>query len=97
MIMEVNRNVHMLVVSRYPWLKEIPNSWPFIVKLFEEYIPVISYKVITWKFPENGSYKCNSDGACKGNPSPSSSAFCIRDGEGNLSMLNHVELKMGLC
>ncbi|KAH0776320.1 hypothetical protein KY290_007731 [Solanum tuberosum] len=31
-----------------------------------------------------GSFKCNSNGASKGNPGPSSGVFCIGNGEGNL-------------
>uniref|UniRef100_A0A0V0HEC1 Putative ovule protein n=1 Tax=Solanum chacoense TaxID=4108 RepID=A0A0V0HEC1_SOLCH len=41
--------------------------------------------------PRVDTYKCNTDGASKGNPGPSSSAFCIRDGHGNLL---HAEGKM---
>lgn len=34
--------------------------------------------------PPNNWLKCNTDGASRGNPGPSSAAFCIRDHEGNL-------------
>lgn len=30
------------------------------------------------------TYKCNSNGAAKGNPDPSSGAFFVRNEEGNL-------------
>ncbi|XP_060210738.1 uncharacterized protein LOC132637701 [Lycium barbarum] len=32
-----------------------------------------------WTSPPQGWFKCNSDGASKGNPGPSSSAYCVRD------------------
>ncbi|KAH0779118.1 hypothetical protein KY290_005545 [Solanum tuberosum] len=79
MDMEINRNLQMMAKLRYPLIQEIPSMWPMIVKLFEEYTHSISYQVIKWKFPERGYYKCNSDGACKGNPGPSACGFCIRN------------------
>lgn len=48
----------------------------------DDYTPVIRCKVVKWIKPMVG-YKCNSDGASKGNPGPSSGAYCIRDVEGN--------------
>ncbi|KAH0732966.1 hypothetical protein KY289_004154 [Solanum tuberosum] len=43
MMMEINRNLHYLAITR----------------------------VVKWKLPNEGVYKCNSDGASKGNPGPS--------------------------
>ena len=84
MDMEINRNIIMFAQVRYPWLKGIPNNWPMLVKFFEEYTPIIECKVVYWKVPNVGSYKCNSDKSTKVNPGPSSNAFCIRDGVGDL-------------
>ncbi|XP_049360645.1 uncharacterized protein LOC125825343 [Solanum verrucosum] len=39
--------------------------------------------MVYWKTPSRG-YKCNTDGAAKGNPDPSSGAFCVRNEAGNL-------------
>lgn len=39
---------------------------------------------ITWSKPSVGWLKCNTDGASRGNPGPSSVAFCIRISEENL-------------
>ncbi|KAH0755906.1 hypothetical protein KY290_026176 [Solanum tuberosum] len=55
------------------WIKGMPFKVSFLV-----------WRTVVWKLLEMGSFKCNSDGASKGNPSPSSGAFCIRNGEGNL-------------
>lgn len=41
-------------------------------------------RVVYWKPPNLGSFKCNSNGAAKGNPGPRSSLFCIRNKEGDL-------------
>ncbi|XP_070046794.1 uncharacterized protein [Nicotiana tomentosiformis] len=38
---------------------------------------------VTWKIPHVGWYKCNIDGASRGNPGPSSFGFCIRDSVGD--------------
>lgn len=43
-----------------------------------------SFKLIKWKPPELGWLKGNIDGPSKGNPSPTSIAFCIRDHYGDL-------------
>ncbi|KAH0635990.1 hypothetical protein KY289_035905 [Solanum tuberosum] len=82
MMMEVNRNLHMLAVFRYPWLRNIPEDWPNLVHFFEGYKPILVPKVIHWKPPMEGTYKCNSDGASKGNPGQSAGGFCIRDWKG---------------
>ncbi|KAH0725256.1 hypothetical protein KY284_001121 [Solanum tuberosum] len=82
MMMEINRNLHYLAITRYPWLWNIPDSLPLIVKFFEAYTPLIECKVVKWKLPNEGVYKCISDGASKGNPGPSASAFCIRNDAG---------------
>lgn len=39
---------------------------------------------MTWKPPHPEWVKCNTDGACKGNPSKSYYGFCIRDTQGDL-------------
>ncbi|KAH0670783.1 hypothetical protein KY289_025276 [Solanum tuberosum] len=84
MELEINRNLFLLAKYNYPWLKNLPTSWPGLVRFLEEYIPTLGCRTVVWKLLEMGSFKCNSDGASKGNPSPSSGAFCIRNGEGNL-------------
>ncbi|XP_060182298.1 uncharacterized protein LOC132611961 [Lycium barbarum] len=40
---------------------------------------VVSQNKVKWTFSDTGCFKCNTDGASKGNPGPSSAAFCIRD------------------
>lgn len=82
--MEINRNLHLLARKLYPWLRNIPTSWSMMVKYFEEYTPSLNCKIVYRKPPAMGTYKCNLDGASKENPGPSSGAFCVRDGEGNL-------------
>ncbi|XP_015164025.1 uncharacterized protein [Solanum tuberosum] len=54
-----------------------------LVKFLKEYTPSIVTKVVIWRKPEVGSYKCNTNGASKGNPRPSSSGFCVRDSSDN--------------
>lgn len=50
MVMEINRNIYMFIVSRYPWLSEVPQTWPLIVNFLESYNPILSSKVIRWNF-----------------------------------------------
>ncbi|KAH0679359.1 hypothetical protein KY284_020444 [Solanum tuberosum] len=50
----------------------------------EGYKPIVVPNVIYWKPPMERTYKCNSDGASKGNPGQSASGFCIRNWKGEL-------------
>ncbi|KAH0663866.1 hypothetical protein KY290_029740 [Solanum tuberosum] len=45
--------------------------------------PTILHTVIYWKPPNDGTYKCNSGGASKGNPGQSAGGFCIRNWKGD--------------
>lgn len=60
-------------------MSNIPYHWPNLVKFLEEYTPAIVTKIVLWRVPEAGYYKCNTNGVAKGNPEPSSSGFCVRD------------------
>lgn len=82
MVMEINRNLYHLATFSYPWLHNIPNTWHLMVHFFTEYTPLIDCKMVYWRLPRLGSYKCNSDGAVKGVGGPSAGAYCIRNDEG---------------
>lgn len=84
MEIEINRNLFPLAKYNYPWLKNLPTSWPGLVNFFEEYTPTLGCRTIVSNPPEMRSFKCNVDGASKGNPGPSSGPFCTRNREGNL-------------
>ncbi|WMV29180.1 hypothetical protein MTR67_022565 [Solanum verrucosum] len=62
----------------------IPNTWPQMVALLEVYRPVFQTQVVRWLMPPVGWWKCNTDGASRGNPGPSAAAFCIRNSTGDL-------------
>ncbi|XP_075091557.1 uncharacterized protein LOC142171757 [Nicotiana tabacum] len=47
---------------------------------------------VTWQLPCHDWYKCNTDGASKGNPGPSSLGFCVRDVEGDVVYARAVDL-----
>ncbi|KAH0665275.1 hypothetical protein KY285_026481 [Solanum tuberosum] len=81
---EINRNLFFLAKYNYPWLKDLPTSWPGLIKFIKEYTPTLGCRIVVWNPPVMGSFKCNSDGASKGNPGPSYGAFCIKNGERNL-------------
>ncbi|XP_060211803.1 uncharacterized protein LOC132639368 [Lycium barbarum] len=46
--------------------------------------PSLKCTTVAWRVAISGWYKCNSDSASRGNPGPSSVAFCIRDDNGDL-------------
>ncbi|KAH0696122.1 hypothetical protein KY290_013483 [Solanum tuberosum] len=79
MKMGINRDLYFMEKSLYPWLINLPTSWAELVFKLNQYSPKIGCKVVYWKPPSEGTFKCNTDGACKGNPSPSSGAYCVRD------------------
>ncbi|KAH0650670.1 hypothetical protein KY285_032001 [Solanum tuberosum] len=69
------------------------NNWPLIVQYLEGYSVVYNFKVVKWVPPPINWFKGNTDGASKGNLGPSSTAFCIRDHEGNLIVAKGVRLQ----
>ncbi|KAK4713391.1 hypothetical protein R3W88_019298 [Solanum pinnatisectum] len=44
----------------------------------------IYYQLVKWEKPKIGWFKCNTDGASRGNPGESSAAFCVRNWHGDL-------------
>ncbi|XP_075083488.1 uncharacterized protein LOC142167230 [Nicotiana tabacum] len=91
-IREVNRTLHQLARVRYAWLSNIPLLWPDIIQFFEGYKLILITRRVTWQLPHYGWYKCNTDGASKENPGPSSLGFCVRNDEGNLVYAREVDL-----
>ncbi|XP_060170793.1 uncharacterized protein LOC132601744 [Lycium barbarum] len=93
-IHEINRNLYYLTKSRYPWLKNIPFLWPELVVFLEGYKPILISKIVYWRLPYERWYKCNTDGASKGNPGPSSYGFCVRDWHEDLIYAECNELRL---
>ncbi|XP_059295610.1 uncharacterized protein LOC132048947 [Lycium ferocissimum] len=73
-----------LTKLRFPWQHSLPRCIPQILQVFEAYKPRIVSKIVKWEFPMPRWFKCNSDGASRGNPGPSSVAFCMRNAVGDL-------------
>lgn len=86
LVLKVNTDIWRLVKILYPRLQQIPISWPGIVDYIENYRPKLYYLVVSWKPPEQEYFKCNTDGASRGNPGRSSYGFCIRNHRGDLCM-----------
>lgn len=49
----------------------------------KDYIPILESRMVTWNPLNLVFFKCNSDGASKENPDPSSGDFCIKNKEGD--------------
>ncbi|XP_059295472.1 uncharacterized protein LOC132048805 [Lycium ferocissimum] len=79
---DINLNLVQLARTKHPWMKNLSNSWPHLVQQPEDYRPQMIFTLVQWTSPPQGWFKCNSDGASKGNPGPSSSAYCVRDSVG---------------
>ncbi|XP_075087488.1 uncharacterized protein LOC142169519 [Nicotiana tabacum] len=67
------------------WIKDM-------IQYFKGYKPILITTRVTWKLSFHGWYKCNTDGASKGNPGPSSLGFCVRDDEGDVLYARAVDL-----
>lgn len=46
--------------------------------------PKLYHLIIKWEFPPEGILKCNTDGACRGNPGVGTYGFCMRNTMGDL-------------
>jgi len=82
-IWEFNCIVQNFMTYRFSY-REVPNTWPLMVALLDGFKPCFKPRWVRWNPPIEGWWKVNTDGASKGNPGPSSAAFCIRDSNGNL-------------
>ncbi|XP_070054786.1 uncharacterized protein [Nicotiana tomentosiformis] len=81
-IHEINKTLHFLAKAGN-LLPRMPFLWPDIIMYMEGYGPIIMTKRVAWKLSYNGWYKCNTDGASRDNPGPSSTGFCVRDSAGD--------------
>ncbi|KAF3631942.1 hypothetical protein FXO38_26381 [Capsicum annuum] len=59
-------------------------NWPEVVEKMRNYTPELHYQKVVWKMSEINKLKCNTGGACSGNPGWSSISFCISNGKGEL-------------
>lgn len=80
----INRNIYLFTMTMYPWLNNFPKRWPFIIQYLQVYRAIPITKIVTLIAPNREMFKCNSDGACKGSTGPMSSAFCVRNDNGEL-------------
>ncbi|KAH0679245.1 hypothetical protein KY284_020330 [Solanum tuberosum] len=69
-----------------------PQTWPQIVAQLDNYRPSFRHTIVRWSPPPAGLVKCNTDGASKGKPGPSSASFCEIDHNGNLVGAKGVKL-----
>ncbi|XP_060187285.1 uncharacterized protein LOC132616711 [Lycium barbarum] len=61
-----------------------PYNWSVIVEALQRYSPKIRVTPVTWRTPDIGWIKVNTDGASRGNSGRSSWAFCVRDERGDV-------------
>lgn len=65
-------------------MRDVPLQWPKLIQYLEEDTSFIKYQIVKQEHPEIGKYKCNTDRACRGNLGESSTAFCVREWNGDL-------------
>lgn len=80
---EINDSIINFVKIRFEMVI-VGILWSNIVDDLQAYNSITTVKIVKWSPPDQGWFKGNTDGASRGNPSPSSFVFCIRDHEGNM-------------
>ncbi|KAH0670569.1 hypothetical protein KY289_025062 [Solanum tuberosum] len=68
-------------------------NWHDIISDLQGHISSYSINIVKWIRPPTNWLKCNTDGAARGNPGPSSAAFCIRDYSGNMVVAKGFKLQ----
>ena len=63
LVLEIRRKIYFFTKSRYPQLKEVPKTWPLIVKFLEGYSPLTNLIVVKCIHPPSRTNKCNIDGS----------------------------------
>ncbi|KAH0693357.1 hypothetical protein KY285_020454 [Solanum tuberosum] len=64
-----------------------------MVEVVEKHRPSFSFKIVRWIHPPVRWFKCNTNGGSRGNPGPSSTAFCIRDSKGDFVVAKGVRIQ----
>ncbi|KAK6777808.1 hypothetical protein RDI58_024526 [Solanum bulbocastanum] len=95
MVWQVQDLVWKLIKTLYSWMKIGKTSWPHTIALLKECKPRLYCLGVTWKFPEKDKLKCNTDGACWGNPRNCASAFYVRDEKRDLIYAKARGIKIG--
>ncbi|XP_060216614.1 uncharacterized protein LOC132644078 [Lycium barbarum] len=94
-IYEITMIIYQMCRMRFPEQNSLPRCIPQILQVFEAYRPRIVSKIVKWDFPMPGWYKCNSDGASRGNLEPRSVAFCIRNAVGDFQYATAIRISDG--
>ncbi|KAK4734481.1 hypothetical protein R3W88_008742 [Solanum pinnatisectum] len=91
-IRDANDIIRKLIVCRFKIKWDI-YQWSDMVVALEGYIPSYSFRIVRWSPPSDNWFECNTDGASRGNPGPSSAAFCIRDSLGHLVVAKGIKIQ----
>ncbi|PHT39643.1 Superoxide dismutase [Mn], mitochondrial [Capsicum baccatum] len=78
---ELKRLIIETTANQDPLVIKGPNLVPLLGVDVWEHAYYLQYKN---ELPENGIIKCNTDGACRGNPGTGAYGFCLRNREGDL-------------
>lgn len=92
-IHNVTRSMYRLIKVRRPWMN-VSGRWEVMIKELEEYCTGMAAKKVKWECPPEGWInKYNTDGASRGNPGLSSSAFFLRDERGDIIHAERVTIE----
>ncbi|KAH0661671.1 hypothetical protein KY284_026602 [Solanum tuberosum] len=80
---DINATLHKFIRMKFGYT-DVPKAWPHMIALLDGYKPTLQYEVVRWSRPPISWWKCNTDGASRGNSGPSSASICVRNSDGNL-------------
>lgn len=83
-IYQVFSTIQSLIKLRKPGIQNVPPRWPDMLKMMEDYTPILKYTKVLWELPSQGWIKVNTDGAARGNPGRSSIRYVLRNEEGDV-------------
>ncbi|XP_060195488.1 uncharacterized protein LOC132624780 [Lycium barbarum] len=83
-ICQASTKIQQLVKLRKPGIRSVPHRWLEMLKILENFVPKLQITKVMWTLPAVGIWKCNTDGATRGNPGRSAYAFCVRNSDGDL-------------
>lgn len=77
-------------------------EWKDMITIIGDSKPKLYHAIVVWEKPQERLVKCNTDGACKGNPGMEAYDFCLRNSlgdliyaqAGNIGITTNVEAEM---
>jgi len=84
MIHQVLQIIQHFVRRKFHWINLKGKDWKGMTVTLGSLKPKLYHFIVKWEMPCEGVIKCNTDGACRGNPGTGTYGFCLRNTVGDL-------------